>query len=154
MPVWSLGGEDPLEEGMATHSNILAWRILMDRGVWWATVHRVSKSQTWLKPLRTCTKPGETGQRKGYVSTLWFIWIFYWKKKCTMWELGVKFYLRQYEDCSLGDSTSHSSEKLLQRDGVAGGRGTVYMWFCQRESTCNQAHIFCRKFLLVSWSVY
>ena len=23
----SLGGEDPLEKGMATHSNILAWRI-------------------------------------------------------------------------------------------------------------------------------
>ena len=30
--VWSLGLEDPLEEGMATHSGILAWRILMDRG--------------------------------------------------------------------------------------------------------------------------
>ena len=27
MWVWSLGGEDPLEEGMATHSSILAWRI-------------------------------------------------------------------------------------------------------------------------------
>ena len=25
--VWSLGGEDPLEKGMATHSRILAWRI-------------------------------------------------------------------------------------------------------------------------------
>ena len=33
--VRSLGWEDPLEEGMATHSNILAWRILMDRGAWW-----------------------------------------------------------------------------------------------------------------------
>ena len=31
-PVWSLGWEDPLEEGMATHSSILAWRIPMDRG--------------------------------------------------------------------------------------------------------------------------
>ena len=28
MQVQSLGGEDPLEEGMATHSSILAWRIL------------------------------------------------------------------------------------------------------------------------------
>ena len=27
MQVGSLGGEDPLEEGMATHSSILAWRI-------------------------------------------------------------------------------------------------------------------------------
>ena len=25
--VLSLGGEDPLEEGMATHSSVLAWRI-------------------------------------------------------------------------------------------------------------------------------
>ena len=30
--VQSLGWEDPLEEGMATHSSILAWRIPMDRG--------------------------------------------------------------------------------------------------------------------------
>ena len=27
MWVWSLSGEDPLEEGMATHSSILAWEI-------------------------------------------------------------------------------------------------------------------------------
>ena len=32
--VLSLGGEDPLEEGMASHSSILAWRIPMDRGAW------------------------------------------------------------------------------------------------------------------------
>ena len=25
--VWSLGQEDPLEKGMATHSSVLAWRI-------------------------------------------------------------------------------------------------------------------------------
>ena len=42
----SLGWEDPLEEGMATHSSILAWRIPMDRGAWQATVHEVSKSRT------------------------------------------------------------------------------------------------------------
>ena len=34
--VRSLGWEDPLEEGMATHSSILAWRIPMDRGAWQA----------------------------------------------------------------------------------------------------------------------
>ena len=39
-----LGWEDPLEEGVATHSSILAWRIPMDRGAWQATVHRVTKS--------------------------------------------------------------------------------------------------------------
>ena len=46
--VQSLGWEDPLEEGMATHSSILAWRIPMDKGAWWATVHGVEKSQTRL----------------------------------------------------------------------------------------------------------
>jgi len=43
-----LGWEDPLEEGMATYSSILAWRIPKDRGAWWATVHGVAKSQTQL----------------------------------------------------------------------------------------------------------
>ena len=43
-----LGWEDPLEEGMATDSSVLAWRILMDRGAWRATVHGVSKSRTRL----------------------------------------------------------------------------------------------------------
>ena len=47
--VQSLGWEDPLEEDMETHSSILAWRICMDRGAWWATVHGVTKSQTQLK---------------------------------------------------------------------------------------------------------
>ena len=42
------GWEDPLEEGMATHSSILAWRIPKDRGAWWATVHGVTKNQTQL----------------------------------------------------------------------------------------------------------
>ena len=36
--VRSLGWEDTLEEGIATHSSILAWRIPRDRGAWWATV--------------------------------------------------------------------------------------------------------------------
>ena len=36
----------PLEEGMATHSSIFAWRIPMDRGAWWALVHVVAESQT------------------------------------------------------------------------------------------------------------
>ena len=46
-----LGWKDPLEEGMATHSSILAWRIPTDRGAWQATVHGVTKSRTRLKQL-------------------------------------------------------------------------------------------------------
>ena len=42
--VQSLGWEDSLEEEMATHSSILAWRISMDRGAWRARVHGVAKS--------------------------------------------------------------------------------------------------------------
>ena len=53
MQVWSLGGEDPLEEEMTTHSTILAWKIpwteepgeLQSRGlqrvVNWATEHTI-----------------------------------------------------------------------------------------------------------------
>ena len=51
--VWSLGWGDPLEEGMATHSSILAWRIPVDRGVWQAAVFMVAQSQTQLKWLRS-----------------------------------------------------------------------------------------------------
>ena len=39
----SLGGEDLLEEEMATHSSILAWRIPRTRGAWWAAVHGVTR---------------------------------------------------------------------------------------------------------------
>ena len=46
--IWvrSLGWEDSLEGGMATHSSILAWRIPMDRGAGQATVHGVTTSDT------------------------------------------------------------------------------------------------------------
>ena len=46
--VQSLGWEDPLEEGMATQSNILAWRISWTEELR-ATVHRVTKNWTQLK---------------------------------------------------------------------------------------------------------
>ena len=46
--VQSRAREAPLEEGMATLSIILACRIPMDRGSWWATVHGDAKSQTRL----------------------------------------------------------------------------------------------------------
>ena len=42
------GQEDALQEGMATHSSILAWRISKDRGAWRAEVHGVAESWTQL----------------------------------------------------------------------------------------------------------
>ena len=43
--IQSLGREDLLEEGMATHSSILVWRIPY-KGAWPAAVHGLAKSQT------------------------------------------------------------------------------------------------------------
>ena len=43
--VQSLDWDDLLEKGIASHSSILAWKIPWT-GVWWATVHGVTKSQT------------------------------------------------------------------------------------------------------------
>ena len=46
-----LDGEGSLEGGMETHSSILSWIIPRDRGGWWATVHRATKSGTQLRRL-------------------------------------------------------------------------------------------------------
>ena len=51
--VRSLGRKDPLEEGMATHSSILAWRTPTDREAWRSTIHRVTQGWTRLKRLST-----------------------------------------------------------------------------------------------------
>ena len=48
MWVWSVDWKDPLEEEMATHSSILAREYPMNREIWRATGHGVTKSQTWL----------------------------------------------------------------------------------------------------------
>ena len=44
MWVRSLGWEDPLEEGITTHSSTLALENPMDRGAWQAIVHRATES--------------------------------------------------------------------------------------------------------------
>ena len=46
--VQSLDRDNPLEKEIAIQSSFLAWRILMDRGAWQASVHGVSKSPTLL----------------------------------------------------------------------------------------------------------
>ena len=56
MQVRYLGWKDPLEEGIATHSSILAWRIPMDRGAWGATVHGVTESDTTEQLTNTHTQ--------------------------------------------------------------------------------------------------
>ena len=51
--VQSLGQENHLEDGMATHYSVHALENPMDRGAWQAIVHRVTQSQTRLKRLST-----------------------------------------------------------------------------------------------------
>ena len=51
--VQSLGWENSMEEAMATHSSILAWRIPTDRGALQAILHGVTKSQTKLRDKHT-----------------------------------------------------------------------------------------------------
>jgi len=41
-----LGSGRSPERGHGNHSSIIAWRITMDRGAWWAIVHGVEKNQT------------------------------------------------------------------------------------------------------------
>ena len=48
-----LGWEDPLEEGMETHSSILAWRIPMDRRAWRAIVYGVTQESDMTEQLST-----------------------------------------------------------------------------------------------------
>ena len=48
-----LSQEDPLEKGLDTHSSILAWRIPMDKGGWWASAWGYKESDT-TEQLSTC----------------------------------------------------------------------------------------------------
>ena len=51
MQIWSLGGEDPLEEGIGTHPQYPCRENPMDKGAGQTTVHRIAKSWTRLKQL-------------------------------------------------------------------------------------------------------
>ena len=42
-------GRSP-EEGMATQSSILVWRIPIDGGAWQATIHGVGITKSWTQP--------------------------------------------------------------------------------------------------------
>ena len=54
---------------MATHSSLLGWRIVLDRGAWWATVHGVAQSET--ERLRTAQQyGGKAGLFSGALTSL------------------------------------------------------------------------------------
>ena len=47
--VQSMGREDALEKGTATHTSILAWKSPIDGGAWQATVHGVTVTTKCLR---------------------------------------------------------------------------------------------------------
>ena len=67
--IWSLGQEDPLGKGMATHASIFCLENPMDRGTWRATFHGITKSQTWLSDhhRHMHTQSNSTSQALRYV---------------------------------------------------------------------------------------
>ena len=87
--VWSFDQEDPLKEGLATHSSILAWRIPMDRVAWQATVHGVAKRWTQLKQLSAHThmhtesvRQAKTYERLSERTDVITWWIRKWQQSC------------------------------------------------------------------------
>ena len=139
------------------------WNLGMDREAWRAVDHGVTKSQTWLSNwielIEQWNKLSSiNGVGKCVFQFTWGYQIYYpiihyfgmlmKKKKSTMWELWVKFYLGPNKDYSSGDSISDTSQKVPWR-----GSREVYLWFWGRGSTQNQSHIYCIRFLLVLWGL-
>ena len=130
------------------HQNYKETRKSTWCGVWsidhklWVLIHKkpvhVRKNIVDFVKLKVSTKKGTD---------------FLTKKKCTAWELQVKFYLGQNEDCSPRASPSVKSEELCQR-GVGGGRQGgqyIYMWFGWRGDTSDQAHILSNMWFLLGF---
>ena len=83
----SLGWEDSLEEGMATHSSILVWRIPMDIGTWWTTVHGVAELDRteWLSTPHICIHTSLSIKIMYFITGLainWYFWtvVWYWRR--------------------------------------------------------------------------
>ena len=68
-----LGGEDTLEEGMAIHSSILAWRIPMDKEAQQATVHGGHKELDMTERLSTRTSYIQSGKQPNFSELYSFI---------------------------------------------------------------------------------
>ena len=110
--VRSLGWEDPLEKKPATHSSILAWGNPMDRGAWWATVHRVARRQA--HPTHTfclihsvtppsCFKRLDHGGRLNLSDSF-------------LWEFGVRVPKHIEHTPALGEGQANCGIKMIIAD--------------------------------------
>ena len=75
MLVRSLGREDPLEKGMATHSSMLAWRIPWTEEPGGLQVNGVALSQTRLKQLRMHVCREDDGSVLNICLVGWFYYV-------------------------------------------------------------------------------
>ena len=72
--VQSWDREDPLEEDIATHYSILALKNPIDRGAWWATVHRVTEELDTTQQLNNNQKYSEKRREVGVEEgSSWFL---------------------------------------------------------------------------------
>ena len=85
---------------MATHSNIIAWRIPMDRGAWWATVHGVTQE------LDTTEHTSMHAAAGGAKTSNWFPYLL--------------FPLRGHAGSLYGDEGRGESSGVGLRDGLGG----------------------------------
>ena len=77
-------GSVPLEKGMAT--NILAWRIPWTEEPGGLQVHRVTKSQTWLKQLKACIHCSLSDWKSKYLPSGWSQNVSFF---CTFYNCGL-----------------------------------------------------------------
>ena len=111
--VWSMGWEDPLEEGMATHSSILAWRIpwteengeLQSMG-WqrirhgWVTKHMYKVRRKW-EQMTKISKLISARLFKIPFSVLSYLKAMGFKKSYSIWGLWKCLYLIRGIQCIL-----------------------------------------------------
>ena len=74
---------------MASHSSTLAWRIPVDRGAWWATVHGVTKSLTWLSIWAPA--PDQNKKKKVH------IYVKFYRKLTNLWWQKAYQWLPRFE---------------------------------------------------------
>ena len=131
--VQSLDWEFPLDEGMVTHSSLLAWRIPMDRGAWWAGHDWVTRHINIMKytfilltsPRRFLTL---------WVSP-WFPWAIVWIIIYSLIKLQISFicpeisHLPKMCSCTLKNAEFKGTDPLCSRKSCIIITNPLYLWF-------------------------
>ena len=129
--VWFLGREDPLEKEMATHSSILAWRILWTEQPGQATVHGIVRVghdlETKALPPRWITKTFLSGNSKVFKVISQESWQWSDLSLCMCAKLLQSYLtLCNIMDCSLPGSSVHGilQARILEWVAIAFSRGS------------------------------